>query len=59
MPYDVQLVANYVLDNADCDARYEDDCFCVEVCDVRWYVERKKRHFVLHVGETTLRLPRC
>jgi len=59
MQIDIQAVANYVLDVCDFDERYEDDCFCVEVCDVRWYVERRARHFVLHVGEGTVRLPRC
>ena len=59
MQIDVQTIANYVLDNADCDERYEDDSFVVDLLDVRWYVERKRRHFILHVGEDVLKLPRC
>jgi len=59
MKIDVQEVANYIIDNADCDERYEDDVFIIDMLDVRWYVERRKRCFILHVGESTLRFPRC
>ena len=55
---DTQAVATFVLDVCDYHPDYEDDAFTVEVDGQRFYVERKVRWFVLHVGNTKHRLPR-
>lgn len=56
---DTNAVAAFVLDHADCSELYEDDAFVVEVEGARYYVERKRSVFVLHIGEERIRLPRC
>ena len=56
---DINTVAAFVLDVCDCSEEYEDDCFTVEVEGSRFYVERKRSFFVLHVGKQRHKLPRC
>ena len=55
---DTQAVANFVLDVCDYDAAYEDDAFVVDVAEGRFYVERKRNHFNLHIADEVLQLPR-
>lgn len=51
--------ANYVLNTLDYSAEFEDDAFAVTYHGVRYYVERKRDHFNIHVGSTRHKLPRC
>lgn len=56
---DQRALATFVLDVCDCSELYEDDAFVVETQGQRFYVERKKTMFVLHVGAERIKLPRC
>jgi hypothetical protein len=56
---DHNAIAAFVLDHADYSELYEDDCFTVEVKGQRFYVERKKTLFVLHIGQERIKLPRA
>lgn len=56
---DLEAVSTFVLDVCDCSEEYEDDAFTVEVEGSRFYVERKRNWFVLHVGQQRHKLPRC
>lgn len=55
---DITAVAAFILDVCDCSEDYEDDSFTVDVNGARYYVERKRNWFVLHVGAQQHRLPR-
>lgn len=56
---DPRAIATFVLDVCDSSELYEDDAFTVEVAGQRFYVERKKTMFVLHIGADRVKLPRC
>lgn len=58
---DTAALAAFVLDTCDCHEAYEAyeaDEFVVDVEGQRFYVERKRRWFILHVGDDRIRLPR-
>lgn len=55
---DLAAFANYALNTFDFDADFEDDAFSVEFEGVQVYCERKRSHFVLHVGTERHQLPR-
>lgn len=59
MQIDTAALAAFVLDTCDCHEAYEADEFVVDVEGQRFYVERKRKWFVLHVGNERIRLPRC
>jgi hypothetical protein len=56
---DQRVIATFVLDVCDSSELYKDDAFTVEVEGQRFYVERKKTMFVLHIGADRVKLPRC
>ncbi len=56
---DLNAFADYALNTFDYSADFEDDAFAVTFDDQRIYVERKRSHFVLHIGSDTHKLPRC
>jgi len=56
---DLNAFADYALSTFDYSADFEDDAFAVTFDDQRIYVERKRSHFVLHIGSDTHKLPRC
>ena len=56
---DHNALATFVLDVCDYSDAYEADEFVVEIEGQRFYVERKKTVFVLHVGNDRIRLPRA
>ncbi len=51
--------ANYALNTFDYSAEFEDDAFAVTYEGARYYVERKRHHFNIHVGRDQHKLPRC
>lgn len=55
---DLNALADYALNTFDYSAEFEDDAFCVEFEGVRVYCERKRSHFLLHVGAERHKLPR-
>lgn len=56
---DLAAFANYALNTFDYSADFEDDAFAVTFEGERVYVERKRNHFVLHIGSDQHKLPRC
>lgn len=56
---DLNALADYALSTFDYSAEFEDDAFAVTFDGARIYVERKKHHFLLHVGSDQHKLPRC
>ncbi|MGU3389142.1 hypothetical protein [Sphingomonas sp. M1A8_2b] len=56
---DLNAFADYALSTFDYSADFEDDAFAVTFDDQRIYVERKRSHFVVHVGNDQHNLPRC
>lgn len=56
---DLSALADYALTTFDYNEQFEDDAFAVTFDGARIYVERKRAHFVLHVGATKHKLPRC
>lgn len=59
MQIDINAFANYVLSTFDFSDEFEDDAFAVTFEGVRVYCERKRHHFLLHVGSDQHKLPRC
>ncbi len=59
MQIELAAFANYALNTFDCSAEFEDDAFAVTYEGVRYYVERKRNHFNIHVGSDQHKLPRC
>lgn len=55
----VEAVAGFVSEVADYHEAYEADEFVVDVEGQRYYVERKRSFFIIHVGRERVRLPRC
>ncbi|KQM20207.1 hypothetical protein ASE73_07750 [Sphingomonas sp. Leaf24] len=55
---DLAAFANYALNTFDCSEDFEHDAFAVTFEGVRIYVERKRSHFVCHVGNAKHQLPR-
>ena len=56
---DLAAFANYALNTFDYSAEFEDDAWAVTFEGVRVYCERKRSHFVVHVGNARHKLPRC
>ena len=56
---DLNAFADYALSTFDYSADFEDDAFAVTFDDQRIYVERKRSHFVFHIGSDQHKLPRC
>ena len=56
---DIAAFANYALSNFDYSSEYEDDAFAVTFDGQRIYVERKRSHFVFHVGDDQHKMARC
>lgn len=56
---DLAAFADYALSTFDYSADFEDDAFAVTFEGHRIYVERKKHHFLLHIGSDLQKLPRC
>ena len=55
---DLAAFANYALTTFDVSEDFEDDAFAVTFGGVRIYVERKRSHFLCHVGAQRHQLPR-
>lgn len=55
---DLAAFANYAITTFDVSEDFEDDAFAVTFVGVRIYVERKRSHFLCHVGEQRHQLPR-
>lgn len=55
---DLAAFANYALNTFDCSEGFEEDEFAITFGGVRIYVERKRSHFLCHVGEQRHQLPR-
>lgn len=55
---DLAAFANYALSTFDYSADFEEDEFALTFEGVRIYVERKRSHFVCHVGNAKHQLPR-
>lgn len=58
MQIDLAAFANYALNTFDFSDEFEDDAFAVRFEGVPVYVERKRSHFLLHVGAERHQLPR-
>lgn len=56
---DLNALADFALSTFDYSEQFEDDAFGFEFDGQRLYCERKRSHFVLHVGATKHKLPRC
>ena len=59
MQIELNALADYALKTFDYSADFEDDAFAVTFQGVRFYVERKRNHFKIHVGSAQHKLPRC
>lgn len=55
---DLNALVDYALNTFDYSAEFEDDQFAATFEGVRVYCERKRHHFLLHVGAERHRLPR-
>lgn len=55
---DLTAFADYALSTFDYSELFEDDEWAVTFEGVRIYVERKARHFNIHVGAERFKLPR-
>lgn len=58
MQIDLTAFADYALSTFDYSELFEDDAWAVIFEGVRIYVERKRHHFLLHVGAEQHKLPR-
>ncbi|MBD8619726.1 hypothetical protein IFT67_12420 [Sphingomonas sp. CFBP 13728] len=58
MQIDLNAFADYALNTFDFNDQFEDDAFSVEFEGVKIYCERKRSHFLLHVGAERHQLPR-
>lgn len=58
MQIDLDALAHFADTTFDYSADYEDDQFAVEFEGIKVYVERKRTHFLLHVGAERHKLPR-
>lgn len=58
MQIDHSALANFILDVCDCSEIYEADEFVIELEGQRFYVERRRRWFILHIDNDRIRLPR-
>ncbi len=58
MQIDLNAFADYALATFDFNEQFEDDAFSVRFEGVPVYVERKRSHFLLHVGAERHQLPR-
>lgn len=58
MQIDLAAFANYALNTFDFSDEFEDDQFAVTFEGVRVYCERKRSHFLLHIGAERHQLPR-
>ena len=59
MQIELNAFADYALNTFDYSADFEDDAFAVTFQGVRYYVERKRACFHIHVGAEVHQLPRC
>jgi len=59
MQIELNAFANYALNTLDYSAEFEDDAFAVTFEGARYYVERKRNHFAIHIGSEVHKLPRC
>jgi len=58
MQIDLNAFANYALNTFDYSEMFEEDSFAVTFEGVRVFCERKRSHFLLHVGTERHQLPR-
>jgi hypothetical protein len=56
---DLNALADVALATFDYSAEYEDDQFAFTFDGARVYCQRKRTHFLLHIGAERHRLPRC
>jgi len=59
MQIELAAFASYALNTFDYSAEFEEDAFSVTYEGVRYYVERKRHYFEIHVGSDQHKLPRC
>jgi len=59
MQIELNAFADYALNTFDYSADFEEDEFAVTFQGVRYYVERKRSCFRIHVGAEVHQLPRC
>lgn len=55
---DLAAFADYALNTFDYSELFEEDDFAVTFDQQRIYVQRKRSHFVFHVGTVQHKLPR-
>jgi len=55
---DLSALADFLIEEVDCSADYEEDCFGLTFRGVRFYVERHRSHFRLEQGQRVYELPR-
>lgn len=58
MQIDLAAFANYAQNTFDYSADFEEDEFAVTFDSARIFVERKRSHFLFHVGAERHQLPR-
>lgn len=58
MQIDLNALADYALATFDFNEQFTDDAFAVRFEGIPVYVERKRSHFLLHVGTERHQLPR-
>jgi len=59
MQIELAAFATYALNTFDYSAEFEGDAFAVTFAGARYYVERKRNHFAIHIGSEVHKLPRC
>lgn len=55
---ELNAFADYALNTFDYSEEFEEDQFAVTFEGVRVFVERKRSHFLLHIGAERHQLPR-
>lgn len=55
---DLNALADFLIEEVDCSADYEEDCFELMFRDAHLYVERHITHFWIVHGRAVYELPR-
>ncbi|MEV4934943.1 hypothetical protein [Sphingobium sp. LSP13-1-1.1] len=55
---DLSALADYLIEEVDCSADYEEDCFGLVFREQRLYVERHPAYFRIEHGVSVYELPR-
>ncbi|QDC38690.1 MULTISPECIES: hypothetical protein [Sphingobium] len=54
----LNALADFLIEEIDCSAEYEEDCFGLTFRGYRLYVERRRMHFRIEHGAAVFELPR-